>query len=295
MSIAAILALSMLPMMDRHEFTQMHMGVQVRLTLFSVERSTAERAARAGFRRFSELDAIMSDYQTNSELNRVAREASKGPVKISPDLARVMRQAYRVYQITDGAFDVTAKPQVDLWRAARRSAVLPEAQAMRAARALTNGSRARVTDGMLGPIPEGMRFDLGGIAKGDACDQVLAVMREEGVESAMVEAGGDIAVSGPPPGKEGWTIAISGVTEPVTLKYQAMSTSGDSEQFVEIAGVRYSHVLDPRTGVGVTNRRQVTVIAPNGLTSDPLATAGCIDLSSIQGVSGVRVITVEAT
>lgn len=294
MSIAAILALSMLPAMDRYEFTQMHMGVQVRLTLFAVERSTAERAARAGFRRFSELDSIMSDYQTNSELNRVTVSAVHGPVKVSPDLERVLRQAFRVYQITNGAFDITAKPQVDLWRAARRSGILPEETAMRHARALTNGLRVRVTDGTIGPIPDGMKFDLGGIAKGDACDQVLQTLQENGIESAMVEAGGDIAVSAPPPGKPGWTVAIRGVAEPVTLKYQAMSTSGDAEQFVEIAGVRYSHVLDPRTGVGVTNRRQVTVIAPNGLTSDPLATAGCIDLRSIEGVHGVRVIVVEA-
>jgi thiamine biosynthesis lipoprotein len=103
------------------------------------------------------------------------------------------------------------------------------------------------------------------------------VLKANGIQSALIEMGGDIVVSGPPPGKHGWEIEVANATDPahklITLSDGAVSSSGDTEQFVEIAGKRYSHIVDPRTGLGLTDRIAVTVVAPKCTTSDGLSTA----------------------
>jgi thiamine biosynthesis lipoprotein len=122
-----------------------------------------------------------------------------------------------------------------------------------------------------------MRLDLGGIAKGYAVDQALQTLRKHGVHQALVEAGGDLGVSDPPPGKQGWHIELSSLDATnapsarfVLLKNAALSTSGDLYQRLEIDGRRYSHIVDPRTGIGLTDHSIVNVIAPEGITSDSL-------------------------
>ena len=126
----------------------------------------------------------------------------------------------------------------------------------------------------------GMRLDLGGIAKGYAGDEAIRVLREHGIRSALFEAGGDMVVSDAPPGKKGWAVEVVGDESAkqrvVEVADRGISTSGDTEQFVEIDGVRYSHVVDPRTGCGLTQRYAATVIARDGITSDSLSTAACV-------------------
>jgi thiamine biosynthesis lipoprotein len=130
-----------------------------------------------------------------------------------------------------------------------------------------------------------MQLDLGGVAKGYACDEAQRVLRENGVTLALFEAGGDIAVSGAPPGERGWQVDIAaGTSGRLTLVHAAVSSSGDTEQYVEIGGRRYSHIVDPRTGLGLTDRVAVTVVAPRGITSDSLATA----ISVLGRVAGMR-------
>jgi thiamine biosynthesis lipoprotein len=123
-----------------------------------------------------------------------------------------------------------------------------------------------------------MQLDLGGIAKGYAADEMLAVLKKHGVTRALVAAGGDVAVADPPPGESGWKVHVQPLSRAkpdysLRLSNQAVSTSGDSQQFVLIDGVRYSHIVDPRTGLGLTGRRSVTVVAKNGITSDSMTKA----------------------
>jgi thiamine biosynthesis lipoprotein len=131
-------------------------------------------------------------------------------------------------------------------------------------------------------VKEGMRLDLGGIGKGFAADEVQKVLREHGIERALVAAGGDITVSGPPPDADGWKVAIAPLepgakpTEQLILKNAAVSTSGDAEQYVEIDGKRYSHIVDPKTGIGLTQRMSVTVVGPDGTTADSLTKVVCV-------------------
>ncbi len=266
------------PPLHRFEYSQLHMGGRVDLALYAPDRQTAERAAKAAFARFAELEQIMSDYRPNSELNLLCDAAASGPVRISVDLAKVLRRAEEVSGRSNGAFDVTCGPLIRLWRETRRTGRLPSAEALGAARAMVGWRRLRLDPGKrTAGVEPGVRIDLGGIAKGYACDEALRAMRRQGVSRGLVRAGGDIAVSDAPPEVQGWTIAILGLPgPPLVLRNAAVSTSGDAEQHVEIGGVRYSHVVDPRTGIGVTSRAQATVVARDGLTADPLATAACV-------------------
>lgn len=256
------------------------MGVRVQVTGYAPSAEAGEKATVAAFARFGELDAIFSDYRRDSEAMRLCAAAQPGrPQVAGEELFRVLERAQEIARLSDGAFDVTCGPLVRLWREARKAAQLPTPEQVAAARAATGWRNMRLTPGarLVTFDQPGMTLDFGGIVKGYACDQALAVLRRHGVTRALVEAGGDMAASGPPPGEKGWRVRILGL-EPrlIFLAHQALSTSGDAAQFVEIGGVRYSHIVDPRTGIGLTNRRQVSILAREGLMSDPLATALCV-------------------
>ncbi len=262
----------------RYAYTEYHMGVDVRLIVYAPDKPTAERACIAAFERFAQLDAMMSDYRPDSELMRLCARAGGPPVPVSPDLFRVLERAQQVAERSDGAFDVTCGPLVALWRQARKTHVLPSVEAITQALALV-GWRKMALDTRKHTVRllvAGMKLDLGGIGKGYADDCAQTTLRQHGITRALVEAGGDIVVSDPPPGETGWKIQTASQSKDkpalmLLLANRAISTSGDTEQFVEIGGLRYSHIVDPRTGQALTDRIQVTILAGNGLTSDSLS------------------------
>lgn len=263
--------------LSRFEYSQRHMGVQVRMVLYAPDTANAEDAARAAFARIAALEDVMSDYRPTSELMRLAARSGGPPVPVSDDLFAVLAQAQRLAARSGGAFDVTVGPYVRLWRQARRDGRLPSPEARERAAAKVGRQHVRLDSARQTVelrVP-GMQLDLGGIAKGYAADEAIEALRERGIDRALVEIGGDVVVSGPPPGREGWRVRIENPApgRPDTvLTHAAISSSGDTEQYVEIDGTRYSHVVDPRTGLGLTDRIAVTVVAPSGLLSDGLAT-----------------------
>lgn len=277
----------------RREFSELHMGVEVRIVLYAPDDPRARSAARAAFARIAELEDIMSDYRPESEVRRLERRPAEW-VPVSEELFHVLARGLQVAEATDGAFDPTVGPLVALWREARRRGRLPHARALDSARALVGwrhvsldsaGRRVRLATA-------GMRLDLGGIAKGDIAQRALEAMRLHGVTSALVEAGGDIAVGDAPPGERGWRIDTPAADSLVRVRAAALvsaaiATSGPGSQFVEIAGRRYSHVVDPRTGLGLTSANQATVIAPEGALADALATA----LTVLDAEAGARVVS----
>ena len=267
---------------ERYNYTQLHLGVQVRIVLYATNDSTANEAARAAFARIAELEDVFSDYRPQSEIRRLSQTASQAPTQVSEPLFTVLSRSIDLSEETDGAFDVTVGPYVNLWRAARKNSLLPSSDSLKAAK-IKIGWQLIELDSPSRSVTlhaENMKLDAGGIAKGYILDEALAVLRFGGIESALIEAGGDIVISASPPGKFGWTIDIPDAPEgsPAYIKAQSLSnaaiaSSGDTEQFVEIDGVRYSHVVDPRTGIGIRSRQMATVIAPNGMTADGYATA----------------------
>ncbi len=264
----------------RYEFQQPEMGVPFRIVLYAPSQNAAEGAAAAAFQRVKQLNDIMTDYDSDSELSRLSQTSGQDKeVEVSPDLWRVLERAQQLAERSHGAFDVTVGPYVNLWRFARRQGTMPDPARLAKARLAVGYTKMR-----LDPLRHGvtllapdMRLDLGGIAKGYAVDQALRSLGRRGITSALVSGGGDMAVSGPPPGKEGWRIELPPLdasNAPAArfglLSHAGVSTSGDLFQRLEINGQRYSHIIDPRTGVGLTDHSLVTVIAPDDFTADGL-------------------------
>ena len=256
---------------ERFEFEEVHMGVPVRIILYAPAREVAEKAAKEAFASFHALNGIMSDYDSESELSLLA--ADRGMTRVSEDLFIVLRAAKHYCTISDGAFDITASPLVRLWRRSRRLHELPKEQYVTQAKELVGNHLWELDEGTLSVrlLKSGMKFDLGGIAKGYAVDKAFEIIQKHGISSQLVDAGGDFRVGDPPPGAEGWKIAKD--SETVLLKNTAMATSGGRFQFVEIDGVRYAHIVDPKTGVGSTSSQTVHVTAPTAMEADALATA----------------------
>jgi thiamine biosynthesis lipoprotein len=294
------------PALTRFTFTERHMGTAFRIILYAPEKATARKAAAAAFQRIADLDGIMSDYRKTSELMRLCQKAGGKPVRVSQDLFTVLARAQEVSRLSDGAFDVTVGPIVRLWRLARRTKKLPDPKKQAEARALV-GYQKMMLDRKARTVQflkKGMRLDLGGIAKGYSADAALAVLQKHGITRALVAAGGDIAVSGKPPGSKGWKVGIAPLLDPnkkpkrvLLLEDAAVSTSGDAEQHVEIGRKRYSHIVDPRTGFGLTGRMSVTVVARRGIDSDSLTKVvsvlgpkrGLKIIDSLEGISALVV------
>jgi len=226
------------------------------------------------------LEDVFSDYRAHSEIRRLSETAHERPAPVSPELFRVLAAATDLARRTDGAFDVTAGPFVALWRDARRSGALPDSTDLALARARVGWTAVQLDAAELTVrlALAGMAIDLGGIAKGYILDEAMVELTRRGIHSALIEAGGDLLVSGAPPGRAGWQIAIPNAPPDLAaaasaLTFAAVATSGDTKQYMDVDGVRYSHVLDPRTGMALTSRALATVIAPDGMTADSYATA----------------------
>jgi len=263
----------------RYEFSEPHMGTTVRLVFYASTPEQAEAGRRAAFAVMTQVDDLMSDYKPDSELSRLSAAAGRGPQPVSQPLFDVLQSSLRTAEASDGAYDITIGPLIRLWRRSRKTLTLPTPEEVRDARALVDyrklrldpaGRRAELLD-------KGMILDLGGIAKGYACDKGIEALRHAGITRAIVDTGGGMALSDPPPDKSAWRIGMLGDSSKVLLLSNCgVSTSGDTEQYVEIGGVRYSHIIDPATGLGLINRAMATVIAKDGLTSDALDTPICI-------------------
>ena len=283
LSLAALaLAAPPRPELQRYEAVEPHMGTLVRVTLYAPDEQAANAAFRAAFDRIRDLDAVLSDYRPDSELNRIAAAGVGRAVAVSRDLFTVLARSQELAEATDGAFDVTQGPVIRLWREARKTARLPDPAALREA-ARRSGFRKLHLDATRRTVTfdvAGMALDVGGIGKGYAASEAIEVLCRLGVRSALVAVSGDLAFSEAPPGQRGWRIgvhsgdpAIVNVPAVLELTNAAVSTSGNSEQHVDIDGRRYSHIIDPSSGMGLVDDITVTVVARHGLDADGLDTA----------------------
>ncbi len=258
------------------------MGTLFRIELYADNEAQAKHAFQAAFARIAELDQTLSDYKPDSELDRLSTSAVRHPVHVSKDLFRVVDASQDLSGKTDGAFDITIGPLTHLWREARKRHKLPDPTTIEQAKAKC-GYRKLHLDYSRHTVEldeSGMQLDVGAIAKGYAADEALLVITHCGIKSALVAASGDLAFSDSPPGHAGWKIGVDSVdaahapfTRILLLTNEAVSTSGSSEQHLDVAGVRYSHIIDPTTGMGLTRETTVTVVARRGIEADSLATA----------------------
>lgn len=258
------------------------MGTLVRITLYASGEDAASDAFRAAFTRIRDLDGILSDYRPDSELNRITTTAVGRAVRVSEELFTVLAASQDLAEATGGAFDITLGPVVRLWREARKTGRLPDPATLQEA-VSRSGFRKLHLDARHRTVTvdkAGMALDVGAIGKGYAASEAIEVLDRLGMRSALVAVSGDLAFSEAPPGQRGWRVGIdtgdaSDVHVPVVLELTnaAVSTSGSGEQHVDINGRRYSHIIDPASGMGLADDITVTVIARHGLESDGLDTA----------------------
>jgi len=250
------------------------------MVLYAPDRASADTASSNAFARIKQLNDVMSDYEFDSELSTLSRSSGEGKaVPVSDDLWFVLERSQRLAHESGGAFDITVGPYTALWRKARREQKLPDAEKLKEFGAGVGYEKLVLVPKKhtaLLTAPR-MRLDLGGIAKGYAIDEALKVLRTNGITRSLVTGGGDLAAGEPPPGKEGWRIELAAldVTNApaarfISLRNRALATSGDLFQHVEIDRKRYSHIVDPRTGLGLTDHSLVNVIAKDCMTADSL-------------------------
>jgi len=263
----------------RYEFSLPRMGTIFEIILYAPNQNAASLAANAAFDRIEQLEQSMSDYRENSELNRLCREAVWNPRPVSQELFFVLENSIRISRLTGGAFDVTVGPEVALWREARRAKRLPDPQALAQAKAAV-GYENLVLDPIAHTVMlkrDDMKLDLGGIAKGFAVDEALKLLKSRGIRRALVQGGGNIALGDAPPEAPGWKIALddlgSGPSQHryLMLHNLGVGTSGDAYQHLDLNGKRYSHVVNPTDGIGISDSVSTTVLAPDGITADALA------------------------
>jgi FAD:protein FMN transferase len=307
--LAVVLAAGLLQSSQRFEAVEPHMGTLVRITLYAPGEPQAAAAFRAAFARIEQLDRILSDYRPDSELNQVATTAVGRAVHVGDDLCTVLSASQDLAYRTDGAFDVTQGPVVRLWREARKTGHVPDAAAIREAET-RSGYRKLHVDARRRTVmldTPGMALDVGAIGKGYAASEALEALRRAGIKSALVAVSGDLAFSDAPPGLRGWRVAIHAedpsmvhVPRVLELTNAAVSTAGSSEQHLDADGRRYSHIIDPSTGMGLASDITVTVIARHGLEADGLDTAASVlgvarGLRLIESRRGVAALFIEHT
>ena len=269
-----------------YTFERPLMGSQFLFICYANDSDLASQTAQKAFDRIAELNDILSDYHPESEINQLAQKQKPGtPYKVSDDLWYMLRKAKRISENTNGLFDVTIGNCTKLWRRAKRRKEFPEEAAL--AHALentgsTNFELISETQSVVFDKPE-IKLDFGGIAKGFAADEAFKIFEAAGLESTMIDAGGDIYCGKAPPGKTAWNVKIiSGLgndTLYASLNYAAIATSGDLYRFLELDGKRYSHIINPLTCMPIAERVATTVISENAEKADFLA--------SVANVAGI--------
>ncbi|MCM4150853.1 FAD:protein FMN transferase [Arenibacter sp. N53] len=279
----------------RYEYAHQQMGTQIGLVFYQNESDAgrADSIAELVFKRIDELNGTLSNYLPESEINRLSSSPNIN-VTVSDDLFRLMQISVVYAARTNGAFDITLGPLIELWRKARQNKEVPLIGEMQLAiKSIGYGNLEFPAGNIIKLSKEGMRLDVGGIGKGFAADEAINLLKRHGITAALVDMGGDITVSDAPPNKKFWVLGFSyidknggEVFQKIKLKNQAVATSGDLYQYAMIDGKRYSHIIDPYSGKALNNNIQVTTIAPNGTMADAYASA----LSVLGVVNGKQFI-----
>ena len=280
------------------------MGTSVEIVVSQAEGKKAEEALEAGLREVQRIDSLMSNYREESELSRVNRNAGKKGTKVSPDMLRVIRRALEFSSLSAGAFDVTIAPVFRLWNF--REGKIPDEKSLREHLKKVDYRKIKIdhAGSSLFLQEQGMEIDLGAIAKGYAADCASAVLKEKGIENFLINTGGDLKVNGSKAKGTAWTIGIRHPRLPAQMiaklrpRQAGVATSGDYEKFFMQGGERYHHLLNPSTGMPAKECQSVTIMAPDAMDADALATVVFVlgpkkGLSLLERMTDVHAIIVD--
>ena len=267
----------------RFSFSQPKMGSPFNIIFYATDSANANLIAKECFQLVDSFVSIYSDYIDSSELNRLCtRAGNQEPVPLSPALYDILMQSKFGYEKSHGSFDISLGPLTRLWRKARKEKIFPADSMVKEKLLICGFDKIRI-DTLAHTaelLQKGMQLDLGGIGQGYIAQKTIDFLKTKNIHNALVDVSGDIAAIGRPPGKAGWTVAINVPEQGETLlkkqlliRDMAVTTSGDVYQFFEHDGKRYSHIVDPKTGYGITSQKNVTVIAKDGTMADWLTKA----------------------
>ena len=263
------------------------MGTFARVVAVAENSATAQKCIDVALAKINKVDELMSDYKSDSEISELNREGFKKPIQLSQPTYEVLQKSIEFSKLTDGAFDITIGPLVDLFHSAEKNKIVPDKEQIAMTKSKVGFEKLKLDDlnRTVQFAVEGMRLDLGGIAKGYAVDKAIEAMQNSGAIGGMVDLGGDIRCFGmPSKGKKHWLIGLQNpniekdiTSLDVVLKLKltngAIATSGDYQQYVLIEGKRQSHIMDRSTGKSAEGLSSVTVISDNATDADALATA----------------------
>lgn len=258
--------------------TRLLMGTVVNLTLVTTDRNVGQTAIDACLSRMAGLEAVLSRHQPDSQLSRLNRDGFLAPA--APQLVHVLRESQRIAALTDGAFDVTVKPLVDLYQNSLNAGNgLPQTESVASTLEYVGYHQLEIGNNTISFTQTGMSITLDGIAKGYIVDEGVSILRQSGFDNVLVEAGGDLSASGAKAQEAPWRIGIQSprddgarLLNKFTITNQAAATSGDYMQPYS-DNLAQHHILDPRTGFSAPQLASTTVIAPSGMEADALATA----------------------
>jgi thiamine biosynthesis lipoprotein len=264
------------------------MGTFARVVAVAADSNTAKRCIEAAFAEIKRVDGLMSKYRSDSEISELNRDGFARAVKVSKSTYDVLQRSVEFSKLSGGAFDVTVGPLMDLWHSAEDTNSLPDDTELHQARSKVGYDKLilDVNEESIRFAAEGMRVDLGGIAKGYAIDKAVVAMQKSGALGGMVDIGGEIRCFGlPPAGQKKWRIGLQDPDKAkdgfnagtpllvLNLTDAAVATSGYYRRFVTIGGKKYSHIVDPESGRSSESLASVTIICPSSTDADALATA----------------------
>ena len=268
--------------LKRFEFSENKMGSPFGIIFYHTDSTEAMQIAKQCFSIVDSLNTIFSDYNSESEVGKLALQTNQTDIKVSDELFAMIVSSKDAWTRSRKTFDITIGALTQLWRKVKKENRFPSETEIKAAKDLTGFKNLIINERSktISFKKPGIRLDFGGIVPGYASQRVIDFLKTKNINIALVDASGDIVISDAPPGKNGWTIGINLPEDEnevwdkkLELKNFAVSTSGDVYRYIVHQGKKYSHIVDPWTGYGVTSQRNVTVIASFGADADWLATA----------------------
>lgn len=259
--------------------TQFLMDTIMEITAYG---PNAEPAVKAAFTEIKRLHDLTNNFDPGSQVSQINQAAGKNRIKADPDLITMMQRSNELSDKLAGSFDITVGPLTELWGIGRKGEFVPSQEEIDKVLPLVN-YRVMEIDQAAGTVylpKAGMALDLGGIAKGYAVDKAIAILKAKGIQSALINAGGDVRVIGKRPDGNPWRIGVQHprnqdamIAKLALTQWDTMETSGDYQRFITKDGVRYSHILDPRTGRQPRQLDSVTMVLNSSTDGDIFSTA----------------------
>lgn len=280
-SLLALLPLCLLAQAESYHRTEKLMGCRFDLTVVAQDAASAANYFKLAIKEIQRIERLISSWDPTSQTSSINQAAGKNPVVVDPELLQLLQRANALSRLTDGAFDISYASMDRIWRFDGSMTAMPSAAAISASVAHIGYEKIAIDPSASSVfLPEkGMKIGFGAIGKGYAADRARLLLEKAGVEAGIINASGDLTTWGQQPNGKNWMVAITNPLNkakafawlPITDR--AVVTSGNYERYVRFNGVRYAHIIDPRTGYPSTGIVSVTLFAPNAELADALATS----------------------